>query len=488
MIKIKENSEWTVYWGLVGLFSVILICLIWIPSYFPSQDGPSHLYNAWVMKALGNPQFPLINSSYDIRWGLFPNWMGHAVIFSLMHIFSPITAEKIWLSLIILGLPAGVIYLSRAVAAGIKDTAVPWWTLLGFFFALNHPLYKGFQNHGMGLVLFIFILAYFWSKNVRGWSAFQLLILNILLISTYFCHIVPFILSLMAIIILRLCNRESINNNLRFFSGLIPMGLLLVYYRYSYPAQYMLRLPGWGYIKKEALYLLQGKMLTGFNSHDSWYIALLALLGIGTIGMLWSMVIGTGSSKRRNNRNQLLILVLFLSGLYFISPDAIGGGKYLNMRLALYPLFPLIVWLKAPRNMLLRILLICAIFILNLSHFKESRSAQKQINKHYNRIVYLTKNIPDHSFIKTCRTFQKCNQDLRPILHAVSYGIIGRDNVNLTNYEARLPYFPIKWRTKPELKWPIYSLTRTADNYTILPLDRTKFPAELFYSKFLTNK
>ncbi|HDL65236.1 MAG TPA: hypothetical protein ENH12_07595, partial [Proteobacteria bacterium] len=155
MIKTKDNLEWIIYWGLVILFSLILIYLIWAPAYFPSQDGPSHLYNAWIMTELGNPDYPLINSSYCIRRELFPNWMGYAVMFSLMHIFSPITTEKLWLTLIILGLPAGVIYLSRAVAAGIKNPSVPWWTLLGFFFALNHPLYRGFQNHGMGLVIFV---------------------------------------------------------------------------------------------------------------------------------------------------------------------------------------------------------------------------------------------------------------------------------------------------------------------------------------------
>ena len=138
--------------------------------------------------------------------------------------------------------------------------------------------------------------------------------------------------------------------------------------------------------------------------------------------------------------------------------------------------------------MLLRICLICAIFILNLAHFEEKQSIQRQINKHYNRIVYLANTIPDHSFAATARFLPKGREKLRPVLHTISYGIIGRDIVNLTNYEARLPYFPIKWKRKPPLKWPIYSLTRTADDYTITPLDRKEFSAEFFYSKILTNK
>ncbi len=488
MIKTKDNLEWIIYWGLVILFSLILIYLIWAPAYFPSQDGPSHLYNAWIMTELGNPDYPLINSSYCIRRELFPNWMGYAVMFSLMHIFSPITTEKLWLTLIILGLPAGVIYLSRAVAAGIKNPSVPWWTLLGFFFALNHPLYRGFQNHGMGLVIFVFILAYFWKSNIRGWSVFRILILNLLLTSAYLCHIVSFILSLTALVILRLSFRGSIKDTLRFLAGLLPMGMLLIYYTCSFPSRYRLELPGWIYLKKEALYLVQGKMLSGFNYHENWYIALMVLLGIGIISRSWSILKNTTPSNRGDKSNRLIILVVVLFGIFFISPDAIGGGKYLNMRLALYPLLPLIVWLKTPRNMLLRILLICAIFILNLSHFEENRSARKQINRHYNRIIHLADKLPDHCFVTTSRDFSKSNQDSRPILHAISYGIIGRDIVNLSNYEARLSYFPIRWKREPRLKWPIYSLTRSTNDYIISPLDETEFTAEFFYSKIVTNK
>ena len=340
----------------------------------------------------------------------------------------------------------------------------------------------------MGLVIFVFILAYFWKNNIRGWSVFRILILNLLLASAYFCHIVSFILSLTSLVILRLSYRGGIKDTLRFLAGLLPMGMLLIYYTYRFPSRHRLELPGWIYLKNEALYLARGKMISGFNYHENWYIALMVLLGIGIISRSWSILQDTNSSKRGEKSNRLIILVLVLSGIYFISPDAIGGGKYLNMRLALYPLFPLIVWLRTPLNMLLRILLIGAILILNLSHLGENRSAQKQIYRHYNRIVYLANRIPDHSFALTARSLPKGNQKLRPILHTISYGIIGRDIVNLTNYEARLPYFPIRWKREPRLKWPIYSLTRTANDYMISPLDKTEFPAEYFYSQILTNK
>ena len=33
-----------------------------------------------------------------------------------------------------------------------------------------------------------------------------------------------------------------------------------------------------------------------------------------------------------------------------------------------------------------------------------------------------------------------------PLLHAADYYCLGTDNVNLHNYEATTPHFPIKWR------------------------------------------
>lgn len=488
MIIANHKSEWIIYLILSACFSLILLYLIWYPPYFPSQDGPSHLYNAWVMKELGNPEYPLINASYTIRIGLIPNWSGYAVMFLLMHFLPPLAAEKIWISLIVLGVPWGLTILSRTVSSKAKDPSIPWWSLLGFFLALNHPLYKGLQNHGMGLVLFILILAYFWKNDIRNWTVGRMMILNILLLATYFCHIVSFVISLIAIVFLQISNRESGKKNLIFLAALVPMGLLLLYYGYSTQAGYGLKFPGWEFLWRDISYLGQGKMLAGFNFHGGWYIVLMAMLGVGVLSTVSSFVLGYRIRKQWDKSIRLLVLALLLFLIYLISPDEIGSGKYLNMRLALYPLFPLIAGLKTPRKILWRSLLVGFILILTLAHFEEYREVKIKLNRHYQRIVTLAKQVPNHSFVATSRNFLKLDQELRPLLHAVSYGIIGKDIVNLTNYEARLSYFPIKWSENPELKWPIYFLSRSAHDYTISPLDNKEFPADLFYRDILREK
>jgi len=53
-----------------------------------------------------------------------------------------------------------------------------------------------------------------------------------------------------------------------------------------------------------------------------------------------------------------------------------------------------------------------------------------------------------------------------PILHAADYYCQGRDNVNLDNYEASTPHFPVKYRrgvTRGRDHWAVYSNQEAVD-------------------------
>ncbi|MEA2326681.1 MAG: hypothetical protein QOE68_1640, partial [Thermoanaerobaculia bacterium] len=44
----------------VAALTVLLIAPVWIFRFFPTQDGPSHLYNAYVLARLGQSSNALI--------------------------------------------------------------------------------------------------------------------------------------------------------------------------------------------------------------------------------------------------------------------------------------------------------------------------------------------------------------------------------------------------------------------------------------------
>ncbi len=472
-----ERIAFRLLWA---FFALLLLYLVWGLPYFPTQDGPSHLYNAWVMTAIGDPAYPLVTGAYGVDRKLFPNWAGQAILSTLIRVTSPAIAEKTLFSLLVLGIPAATLVLARTVGRGRGEGEPPWWSLLGFFFALNHPLHKGFENHGLGLIVYIFILAWWWRNRRPGWTVFRVAILNILLAAAYFCHIVPFLVSLLSVAALEIFSGHSRAVRIRFLAGLTPAGLLLVYYLFAFREPAAINWPGADELRMKTLYLLKSGMLMGFSRREGWYIALSLLLGLGVIRELTARP----ASPKENRLLPLLSAGLIV--LYLVTPDQIGRGRYLNMRLALYPLFPLLAWLSPPKQPPLKIILIVLIALFNLVHWQESLAAHRTINRHYRRIVSLAGQIPEHSFVITARKFKRGHQQLRPLLHAVGYGIVGRDIVNLGNYEARLPYFPVRWNREVEFSWPVFHLSAAGNDYILTPLEKTA-PRERYYRSLVTG-
>ena len=94
---IKLNSK--IFIGYT-FFILIHIGLIWLLPYYPTQDGPSHIYNLVILKDLLNG---------GVEWGRYFNYNLHAtpnlafklLSYPMLHFFSPLIIEKIFLSVYI---------------------------------------------------------------------------------------------------------------------------------------------------------------------------------------------------------------------------------------------------------------------------------------------------------------------------------------------------------------------------------------------------
>ena len=135
---------------------------IWIFKYFPSQDGPSHIHNAYVLKTLHQEQTTLIRECYKLNLTLFPNWVSHPFMAVLMYIFPPLVTEKILLSIIISLLPLSLFYFLDAVNRG-KNL----YGFLGFLFSYHYLLHMGFYNFSLSVPLFFSHWAILWSTKRR---------------------------------------------------------------------------------------------------------------------------------------------------------------------------------------------------------------------------------------------------------------------------------------------------------------------------------
>jgi len=74
---------------------IIHLLPIWLFNYFPSQDGPSHLHNASVLKNFNKPEYSTLREYYQLNITLAPNLISHYFLAGFMYIFSPLIAEKI---------------------------------------------------------------------------------------------------------------------------------------------------------------------------------------------------------------------------------------------------------------------------------------------------------------------------------------------------------------------------------------------------------
>ena len=77
----------------VGYVTVIVLMVIhllpvWGFKYFPTQDGASHIYNAYVLKEYHNHENYRLREVYKLNPTLFPNWTSHALLALLLYISS----------------------------------------------------------------------------------------------------------------------------------------------------------------------------------------------------------------------------------------------------------------------------------------------------------------------------------------------------------------------------------------------------------------
>src|SRR4051794_40984956 len=89
-------------WLRTGLLLSPVLLAIWIVPGFTTQDGPAHVYNAWILADSFSS-----HSSYDpyfeVRWQPLPNWAGHLALAALFQVVSPRAADRILMSLTLAG-------------------------------------------------------------------------------------------------------------------------------------------------------------------------------------------------------------------------------------------------------------------------------------------------------------------------------------------------------------------------------------------------
>ena len=483
----SRKSLWAGWLLVTGLLLPVMIA-IWTVPGFSTQDGPTHLYNAWILSRSFEPGSPY-QAYYQVRWQPLPNWAGHLVLAGLVRVVSPGTADRIMITMTLVGFAVALLWLRWKVRGG---EAMPGTCLLIVSLAPNFLWLLGFTSFLLGCCLLPITLGVWWSGRDRL-GAGRLVALAVLVVLGYFCHLVSLGVTAAGLGILALfapaqdrtgAGWESWFRRLgRTAASLLPLVLLgIVYMRLSrqggpmnplwpnltspdLPTAWVARL-GW----VDPL-TLSKKVVLPFTDHSSALFAAFApvvWLCVAVLSCLVGSIAASLTEKRRLDGSQPLMgqatpaqrvairqtrsvwlfygVLMLLGGI--LGPDSPGSGhgQYLPQRLVLLGLVAMVPafdiplatrWGRLAAGCLAAAIGLQMVIVWDYAFHCKHTAVQ---------IIKASELVGRDQRIAPLLTGIRSRFRANPLLHADSWLGVGTGNILWSNYEARYYYFPVQFR------------------------------------------
>lgn len=426
-------------------FLIILhIALVWAIPHFPTQDGPSHIYNLSILHDLINGEG---NWDKFFTWDLqaVPNLGFHLFAYPLISLLPPFIVEKVFISTYILLLCVSVPVYLRTF--GNKELPL---SFLAFPLIFNFSFMMGFYSFTLAIPFMLLAISAAW--HFRSDSIMRrLLILNLAGFVLFFLHLIPFIIYLLAVCIMlalpAIDFKRPHRKQFRQFGIIAPSIFLCLFYLYgtqngpSLTSSYTLSM-------SRFLELLTSLLVFSIDTFSRWQL----LPWLPLFLLLYNLA-KTGRRHRKaalthRDRNRMLIfLTLVLLIIYFTLPTDFGGGDFFNQRLPWVLLILCLPLAEHPssgfinRFQLVIYPGIATLFLLTNSIILGQQSARIEEFLEGMRV-----DIPRYTFIAT---YKPCTKDwarVDPLLHAASYYGIAKKCIDAGNYETASAISPIHFR------------------------------------------
>ena len=439
---------------LISLLIILHISPLWVFKYFPTQDGPAHVYNSYVLSVFHDEDSTRLREYYKLNLTLFPNWSSHTFMSLLMKIFPPLIAEKILLSVIIGLFPLSLFYFLGAVHKG-KNL----YGFVGFLFSDHYLLHMGFYSFSLSVPLFFFALGYF-IKHKEDLGVDKIAILNLLCILIYFSHILSFLLLILSLTLLTITSfYRKPKRVMALLVCMLPLYFIMANYLLTNigtdNGEFELKWERFGEWKAWD-YFLSTKSLMSFTDAHLIPTRIMAIM----LGLLFAVTLYKRIRQRRimSQDNQFLLIFGVFTVLYFIMPGGMASGGWINDRVNLF-IFPMFLpflsedYHKYIKRGIVVVMIILAITRLSIScryyypldkSMKEYTSGIELIEK--NKVVLgiasdASPNVQDSPPFTHV-------EFVEPFGHAINYYCVDNGSISLSNYECKFNYFPLDWRIK----------------------------------------
>jgi hypothetical protein len=407
---------------LCALATAAALVPIWLFRYFPTQDGPSHLYNAFVLSHYFDASSVVTRAYFTLNLRPFPNWTTYIVMALLVRILPPLIVQQIILSICVICIPAAVIYLQKSFKPAADPTA-----LLGVLLAFSYIFFMGFFNFIVGAALFIFATGFWWRRR----STRYVYVLYALLIVIYLSHALAFAVTLMAIGILAVTERRW-----RVLLELTPAFILFILDAIARGGGEPVYHTFMWHIRQFPTFFAAGHIAIAYMTT--------ALVGVGIVYAIW-----------RHFVRQMALVSAALLIAYFVLPWGYSAGGWvqagwINERLLFLTILTLPAWIRLPRPAIATTLFLIAI----AAHVGLTSVQIAKLNGYIAEITKCAALIRPHSTIQTFFAISRMSPQVTPTLHLTAYLGLQTDVVDLDDYEARLNDFPLSYRPNPPARPP----------------------------------
>jgi hypothetical protein len=444
---------------------------IWTTPYFLTGDGPCHVYNAGVLLDWVRGQsVDFYDKFYFLNRNFEPTWFSHLGLMAARSLFSPETAEKVFLTFYVLAFALGFRYLLRR----INPNGV-YLSSLALLFAYHKPFQMGYYNYAFSLALMFWAIGYWiehWGRpeaaagEERGgpWpGSGRLLVLSLLLLAAYLAHPTGLNFSLLTIGLLAVWQAVQLARQRGLRAGAHRLGrLAMPAVLAALPAlllylEFLLRRDWGSPPERESIASLWQNLfnltaLVTLNTKERD-----VAIAVGVFSVL-TLVVAVARRWRRRGWSAfdgLLIVFLTACFLYSSAPSRYTGGSlFIPLRLQIIVIFTLLWWCalaEAPRwfrwlTLAFAATVTAVLLAKRLPHHREAGALVREY-------MECRDHIRDRSFVLPLQydlhgTSYTGNAITRPLglfRHSTGYLADGKSLILADNYEALSWFFPLIW-------------------------------------------
>lgn len=422
-----KTEPW-IAWLFLGV-ALLQVVPVWSGPYFPTSDGPAHLYNAWVLRELALGHDNAVTRTYAVNAKPYPNFLDHLALATLLGPFSPRTAEKIFVSAIVLFF-LGALWLF----AGAIDPRASLFAFLAVPLAHHLLLQSGFYNFSLGAALYFVIVAVWWRRRERDdWQTIA--VVAILLLACYFAHPMPALLAIGTIGLLWLTALRG--RHARHLLAFVPVLPLLAWFLAGDRGESARLWSFWNRLT----FLAQTQDVITWSPGQLRFGAALCVLTLAL--MLTTIVV----ERRRPEADAFLLVLAAVIGIDLLAPNSTAGGAMVLERLGLFIALLPLPWLTPRLGTRGRAAFAVVMTVVAVAHAAYLAHNDRRIARETARLVRAARAIPPDSTVLPVVFDRQPEGTLLALLwHATAYAAIERRLVDLNNYEPGTGYFPIRYR------------------------------------------